>query len=81
MWLDLQSNSGPTVKLQKLIVAQVGWPTKTLVGQRGARAAWLLVRHADLDVAFQRRAHRPSTSSIHPETGRKPRAVRSTVTT
>lgn len=38
----------------KEIVAQVGWPTKTLVGERGARAAWLLVQHADLDVAFQR---------------------------
>lgn len=38
----------------KEIVAQVGWPTKTLVSERGARAAWLLVQHADLDVAFQR---------------------------
>jgi uncharacterized protein DUF6624/alpha/beta hydrolase family protein len=38
----------------KELVAQVGWPTKTLVGERGARAAWLLVQHADLDVAFQR---------------------------
>ncbi|WP_375767384.1 hypothetical protein NR798_37765 [Archangium gephyra] len=38
----------------KEIVAQVGWPTKTLVGQKGAQAAWLLVQHADLDVAFQR---------------------------
>ncbi|HYO64900.1 MAG TPA: DUF6624 domain-containing protein [Archangium sp.] len=38
----------------KEIVAQVGWPTKTLVSERGAKAAWLLVQHADLDVAFQR---------------------------
>ncbi|AKJ06757.1 hypothetical protein ATI61_105271 [Archangium gephyra] len=38
----------------KEIVAQVGWPTKTLVSERGARAAWLLVQHADQDVAFQR---------------------------
>ncbi|OJT27444.1 hypothetical protein BO221_05590 [Archangium sp. Cb G35] len=38
----------------KEIVAQLGWPTKTLVGERGAKAAWLLVQHADLDVAFQR---------------------------
>ncbi|WPB79344.1 DUF6624 domain-containing protein [Archangium violaceum] len=38
----------------KEIVAQVGWPTKTLVGERGAKSAWLLVQHADLDVAFQR---------------------------
>ncbi|HEX5745958.1 MAG TPA: DUF6624 domain-containing protein [Archangium sp.] len=38
----------------KEIVAQVGWPTKSLVSERGAKAAWLLVQHADLDVAFQR---------------------------
>ena len=38
----------------KEIVAQMGWPTKTLVGEKGARAAWLLVQHADLDVAFQK---------------------------
>jgi tetratricopeptide (TPR) repeat protein len=37
----------------KEIIAQVGWPTKTLVSERGARAAWLLVQHADLDPAFQ----------------------------
>ncbi|MFY0570734.1 DUF6624 domain-containing protein [Archangium lansingense] len=38
----------------KEIIAQEGWPTKTLVSQRGAQAAWLLVQHADLDPAFQK---------------------------
>jgi tetratricopeptide (TPR) repeat protein len=38
----------------KEIIAQVGWPTKTLVSERGARAAFLLVQHADLDPAFQK---------------------------
>jgi hypothetical protein len=38
----------------KEIIAQAGWPTRTLVGQRGAKAAWLLVQHADLDPAFQK---------------------------
>jgi hypothetical protein len=38
----------------KEIVAQVGWPTKTLVGEKATRAAFLLVQHADLDVAFQK---------------------------
>jgi len=37
------------------IVDEVGWPTKSAVGSDGAQAAWLLVQHADLDVAFQRR--------------------------
>jgi len=38
------------------IVDEVGWPTKSGVGSDGTQAAWLLVQHADLDVAFQRRA-------------------------
>ena len=38
----------------KEILAQEGWPTKTLVGERASNAAWLLVQHADLDPAFQR---------------------------
>jgi hypothetical protein len=38
----------------KEIVAARGWPGKALVGKDGASAAWLLVQHADLDVAFQK---------------------------
>lgn len=37
----------------KAIVAEVGWPTISKVGQEGAHNAWLLVQHADHDVAFQ----------------------------
>ena len=37
------------------IVAEHGWPGKTLVGEDGAHAAWLIVQHQDPDVAFQRR--------------------------
>lgn len=37
------------------IVASHGWPGKTLVGEDGANAAWLLVQHADEDREFQRR--------------------------
>ncbi len=36
------------------IVAEYGWPTKTMVGTDGARASWLLVQHADHAVTFQR---------------------------
>jgi uncharacterized protein DUF6624 len=39
----------------KQMVAAYGWPGKTLVGERAAHAAWLLVQHADADPAFQRR--------------------------
>jgi len=38
----------------KEILAANGWPGKKLVGEDGARAAWLLVQHADRDRAFQK---------------------------
>jgi hypothetical protein len=36
----------------KRVIAEVGWPGKSLVGDEGASAAWLLVQHADQDPAF-----------------------------
>jgi hypothetical protein len=39
----------------KSIVTEFGWPTRTMVGEDGAHAAWLLVQHADADPKFQRR--------------------------
>jgi len=36
------------------IVAEIGWPTRSKVGERAEHLAWLLVQHADRDVAFQR---------------------------
>ncbi|MBF5045682.1 hypothetical protein FGE12_24965 [Aggregicoccus sp. 17bor-14] len=35
-------------------VTKGGWPTRSQVGERGAQAAWLLVQHADGDLAFQK---------------------------
>lgn len=43
-----------TVRLKE-IVDQYGWPGKSLVGRDGSHAAWLLVQHADHDLAFQKR--------------------------
>ena len=40
----------------KAIIAEHGWPGTRLVRRDGAEAAWLLVQHADQDVAFQRQA-------------------------
>jgi hypothetical protein len=39
----------------KQVVDQHSWPGKSLVGKEGAHAAWLLVQHADGDLAFQKR--------------------------
>jgi Family of unknown function (DUF6624) len=36
------------------IIAEHGWPGRTLVGVDGQRAAWLIAQHADDDVAFQK---------------------------
>lgn len=40
-------------KRMKEIVAQIGWPSVSKVGKESAHNAWLLVQHADFDVAFQ----------------------------
>lgn len=42
----------------KGIVAAQGWPRRSQVGENAAKAAWLLVQHADADPAFQVRALR-----------------------
>lgn len=39
----------------KEIVEAHGWPGKSLVGEDGAHAAWLLAQHADGDPGFQKR--------------------------
>jgi hypothetical protein len=39
----------------KQVVDKHGWPGKSVVGKDGAHAAWLLVQHADGDLAFQKR--------------------------
>jgi predicted RNA-binding Zn-ribbon protein involved in translation (DUF1610 family) len=37
------------------VIDTVGWPGRSLAGDDGAAAAWLLAQHADLDPDFQRR--------------------------
>ena len=39
----------------KEVVEKKGWPTFTMVGKDGGNAAWLLVQHADLDRALQKK--------------------------
>lgn len=40
----------------KEIIAEHGWPGRSLVGEDGAIAAWFITQHAISDPAFQRRA-------------------------
>jgi hypothetical protein len=44
---------GEATRRMKDAVAKHGWPGKRIVGVDGANAAWVLVQHADADVAFQ----------------------------
>ena len=55
-----------TARMQEL-VAEHGWPTVAVVGSDGARAAWLLVQHADHDLEWQRQCLEWMTS--HAEEG------------
>lgn len=38
----------------KKVITEIGWPGRSLAGDDGASAAWLLAQHADSDPAFQR---------------------------
>ena len=40
----------------KEIIAEYGWPGKSLVGPEGAKAAWLITQHGVLDQAFMKQS-------------------------
>jgi hypothetical protein len=54
---DAFKATAPVIKANadwlKSVVADKGWPTYALAGHDGAKAAWLLVQHADHDPVFQ----------------------------
>jgi len=49
----LDVDAANTLRMKE-IVEEFGWPGRSLVGKDGAKAAWLLVQHADKDLAFQK---------------------------
>ncbi|MEM6723486.1 MAG: DUF6624 domain-containing protein [Bacteroidota bacterium] len=53
VWDQVTAIDIRNTKRMKEIVYKYGWPTKSLVGNEGSAAAWLLVQHADLDPKFQ----------------------------
>lgn len=38
----------------KEIIKEIGWPTISKVGEKASKGAYILIQHADHDVAFQR---------------------------
>ena len=54
-WDTVASVDADNLTWLKDVVAEVGWPGRSIVGQDGAHAAWLLAQHADRDPVFQRR--------------------------
>jgi Family of unknown function (DUF6624) len=54
-WERVLSVDADNVGWLESVVVEVGWPGRSMVGEDGAHAAWLLAQHADRDPAFQRR--------------------------
>lgn len=52
---ELNEIDARNLKRMKEIITAHGWPGKSLVGQDGASAAWLLVQHCDQDRPFQKK--------------------------
>ncbi len=52
---ELTAVDEDNTKWMKEVIEKHGWPGKTLVGDDGASAAWLMVQHADRDRAFQKK--------------------------
>jgi hypothetical protein len=55
LWKEGQEVDRRNTAWMKGVVDKHGWPTRDLVGADGALAAFLLVQHADLDPAFQKK--------------------------
>ncbi|MDQ4049642.1 MAG: hypothetical protein M3131_09730 [Actinomycetota bacterium] len=52
-----------TERLRRILAAH-GWPGRSLVGDQGARDAWLIAQHADHDPTFQREALELLTDAV-----------------
>lgn len=66
-WETVASVDSGNLAWLKNVVAEVGWPGRSMVGEDGAHAAWLLAQHADRDPAFQRRCLNLMTEAANGE--------------
>lgn len=55
-WRAVEAVDQDNTRWLKDLVLREGWPSPGRVGHDGARAAWMLVQHADADPEFQRHA-------------------------
>lgn len=53
LFMELRTIDSSNALWLQEAVARHGWPERDVVGKEGARAAFLLVQHADHDTAFQ----------------------------
>jgi len=53
-WEPVAAVDAENLPWLKQVIAETGWPGRSLVGEDGAHAAWLLAQHADRDPVFQR---------------------------
>ena len=63
-WEVLAAVDADNLAWLREVVASVGWPGQSMVGEDGAHAAWLLAQHADQDPAFQRRCLELMTQAV-----------------
>src|SRR5437879_4451290 len=54
VYAELQAAIHDNTDWLREVVHQYGWPGRSLVGEDGADAAWLIAQHSDHDPAFQR---------------------------
>ncbi len=54
LWEQMEATQRDNVDWLKQVIAEKGWPGRSLVGADGADAAWLIAQHAVHDPDFQR---------------------------
>jgi hypothetical protein len=54
-WKKVEELDAANREWLKGVIAKHGWPGKSLVGEDGTHAVWLLVQHADNDRPFQKK--------------------------